>query len=311
MYLTQIVTRNIQSHKEVVIDLPPTGLVMFSGDNSNGKSVIIRVTRDIILGHISRPQTRADLVNRKSTSGEVLYVRNDGARLLVNIAREAARTFVSLTLPGQEAIVRYVSDKEYKRLIATFGWNVVEGQDISLNITEEDDALLFYKTHPKVTGQVFTSVSTDPVAENALENLQQLAKDARTCKDAANSKLRLAETAKHELKEVDLDELKSQKEKLEYYYSFFEHFYLPELPELKAVPKINFIHVEHPNIPELKAVPKVELHNVPVPNVPKIRFPKVHSICISIPDITEVAMDIATIKENRCPTCGRRLIDES
>lgn len=311
MYLTQIVSRNIQSHKEVVIDLLPQGLTMFTGDNSNGKSVIIRATRDIILGHLSRPQTRADLVNRKATSGEMLYTRDDGARLLVVISREASKTYFSLTLPGQESIIRYLSEKSHRDLIRMFGWNVVEGQDISLNITEEDDALLFYKTPYKVTAQVFASVTTDPIAETTLENLQGLLKDARTCRDAATANFRASQQALSELKFVDIEQLKRKREQLQYYNKFLGTLYVPTVPELRAVPKVTFVSVYSPNIPELTAVPKVSFYSVHTPKIPAIRFPKVYRFNVSIPDITALAKDMTSLKNNTCPTCGRRLLDES
>ena len=51
--LKTIRTRNIQSHKDVLIELPETGLVVFTGDNSNGKSVITKVLEDLISYSIS------------------------------------------------------------------------------------------------------------------------------------------------------------------------------------------------------------------------------------------------------------------
>lgn len=95
MVLKQIISRNIQNHKEVVIDLPPTGFVMFVGDNSNGKSVIIRATRDLLCNNIKKPQVRYDLVNKNASYGEMIYTRDDGAMLILHLAREAATTYVS------------------------------------------------------------------------------------------------------------------------------------------------------------------------------------------------------------------------
>ena len=42
MYIKQIIADNLQSLQHEVIDLPPTGLVVFTGQNSNGKSIIVK-----------------------------------------------------------------------------------------------------------------------------------------------------------------------------------------------------------------------------------------------------------------------------
>ena len=41
-------THNIQSHKDVLIELPETGVVVFQGPNSNGKSVITKVINSVL-----------------------------------------------------------------------------------------------------------------------------------------------------------------------------------------------------------------------------------------------------------------------
>ena len=69
--LKRITTRNIQSHREVVIDLPRTGLVRFSGLNSNGKSVITKTTNAIVSGNLTSPKVRNTLVSKDAVAGEI------------------------------------------------------------------------------------------------------------------------------------------------------------------------------------------------------------------------------------------------
>ena len=286
MVLKQIITRNIQNHKEIVIDLPPTGLVLFAGENSNGKSVIVRTTRDLLQNNIKKPRCRAELVNRKATFGEITYVREDDVTLTLHITREAAGTYVVLQSPGAEDVVRYLSDRNYIELVRMFGWNVCEDTGVSLNIAEGDEALLFYKTPNKINGKVLQSANTDPIAEQSLLQLETTLSDARKFKDNAVAQTRIISSTLSGLEIHDIDALNTRKEKLEYYYRNLSAVYLPTLPVVKPVPK-------------------VRINPYYVPRLPKIKYPRVVSVKCAIPDITQLAQEIATLKEHKCPMCGR------
>ena len=286
MVLKQIITRNIQNHKEIVIDLPPTGLVLFSGENSNGKSVIVRATRDLLQNNIKKPRCRAELVNRKATFGEITYVREDDVALTLHVTREAAGTYVVLQQPGCDDIVRYIADKNYMDLVKLFGWNICEDTSISLNIAEGDDALLFYKTPNKVNGKVLQSANTDPVAEMVLEQLDNTLSDARKFKDNAVAQTRIIATTLSGLEIHDIDALTERKAKLEYYLRNLSVVYIPTLPEIRPVPK-------------------VRINPFYKPVLPNIKYPRVVKTGCVLPDITNLAQEIATLKEHKCPMCGR------
>lgn len=286
MVLKQIITRNIQNHKEVVIDLPPTGFVIFMGDNSNGKSVIVRTTRDLLCNNIKKPQTRYDLVNNKSAYGEIVYVRDDDAILLLHLTREAATTYVSLTLPGKDAVIRYLADKNYMELVKAFGWNVVEDLGISLNIAESDDALFFYKTSPKTNAKALQSATTDPIADNVLEAFKTTVSDARKMRDNAAANARAIQSALSVLEVFDTAPLQEEYDKLEYYYRNLSKLYIPTLPEIKPVPQVHMCSIH-------------------TPVIPTIRYPKLFDIRCNLPDILPVTRELQSLRERKCPTCGR------
>lgn len=290
MVLKQIITRNIQSHKEVVIDLPLTGLILLTGENSNGKSVIVRTTRDILQNNIKKPQCRADLVNREASFGEITYVRSDDAVLTVHITREAASTYFVLKLPDHEDIVRYLADKNYMELVRVFGWNVCEDTGVSLNIAEGDEALLFYKTPNKINGKVLQSANTDPVAELVLEQCQETLKETRTFKDNAVAQTRIINGTLSGLQIYDMELLSEYKQKLEYYNRNLGAVYFPRIPEIPAVPEFT-------------------LHYYYTPKLPDIDIPQVYQIRCEIPDIIPIAEDLEKLKNHECPVCGRRFCD--
>lgn len=286
MVLKQIITRKLQNHDEVVIDLPPTGLIVFGGQNSNGKSVIVKTTRSILNGDIRKPRKRAALVNRNSTFGEIIYLRSDDVKLTVHIAREANLTYFKYEIPEHEPIVRYLADKSYDDLIRNFGWHYDKESGISLNIAEEEDALLFYKTSNKINGNILHTATTDNAADKVSESFDATLKETRTYRENYIQQVRTMSSALNDLKIEEVNPLIEKKEKLQYFRRNLGCIYFPTIPEIKPVPKVHFVDVYYPNIP-------------------KVKYPRVVNLFCNIPDITPVAQELKTLKEHKCPTCGR------
>ena len=284
--LKQIITRNIQNHAEVVIDLPPTGLIVFTGDNSNGKSVIVKAVRALVLNEIKKPRKRASLVNRKASYGEAIFIRTDDVILTMHVAREAASTWISLEVPGQDKITRYLSDKSYTELVQTFGLQVAGESGISLNVAEADESLLFYKTPTKTNHEVLQIATVDSRAMTAATNMENTLAETRQFRDACAAQARTIKPALQELHIGDVEALTERRNKLFRYYSILSRIYIP-------------------TIPEIKAVPKVRITNVYIPTLPKIKWPKVHNIYLNVPDILPVANELKSVREGKCPTCGR------
>lgn len=289
--LKRITMKNIQSHKECVLELPPTGLICLVGDNSNGKSVVVKVTKALVTGTITKPINRAALVNRNAYYGEVLYERTDGMKLLLHLAREASATYVTLTRPGEEPMQRYLADKSWKSFVKEFGFHCAPDSNISLNISEADAALLFFKTPYKSNYEIMAPVLYDTRANTALENLETFLKDLRIQREKSVALLQASYTVLNSLKICDVEKEEITRNKLQEYYQVLKSIYIPQIPKISAVPKVNFIDLF-------------------IPKIPKIIYPKIYDIHVpSIPDITETAREISDLKENRCPTCGRRFYD--
>ena len=286
MVLKQITTRNIQNHREVVIDLPPTGLIIFTGNNSNGKSVIVKVTKALITGSIKKPRKRANLVNRNAQFGEVIYVRDDDTVLRLHLTREAATTYISYQEPNQEPIVRYLADKSYMDLVARFGWHYDTNTDISLNIAEADTSLLFYKTSNKANSSIIETATSDSSANAVIEKFGSTISELRSLRDTYNVQIRQLEGTIHDLQVEDTEPLVQLRDVYDKVYNTLSKFYFPTLPEVKAVPKVQFVNIHFPTLPEVK-------------------YPALLNVDCNIPDITPIWEELVTLRNHKCPTCGR------
>ena len=290
MILKRITTRNIQNHKEIVIELPPTGLIIFTGDNSNGKSVIVKTTKAIIQNDIRRPKKRASLINRNATFGEIEYVRDDDVKLTAHICRESATTYIKYEEPGEEPIVRYLADKSYVDLIRRFGWHYADNAGITLNVAEAEEALLFYKTSAKNNGEIIQTATTDPAADTIIESLENVLRDSRRIKESSADIVASTREALNNLQIFNTMELEAVKKQLN-----------------KCLVALNA--VKWPVIPEIHPVPKLYLPNIQDVVIPEIKLPKLYYIDCEVPDILPLAAELDSLRKHTCPTCGRSLFD--
>ena len=286
MYLKQIITRNIQNHKEVVINLPPTGLVVFTGQNSNGKSVIVKTTRTILNGGIRKPRQRSSLINRNATFGEIVYVRDDGVRLTVHITRESSTNWIKWEDTITEPIVRYLSDKSYPELLQRFGWHYDENTGISLNIAEEEDSLLFYKTNNRTNNSIIETATCDTHANKVAEVFENTIKETRQFRDSSVQQANAMRSTLHDLVVEDTTELVLKLNKARRLLKNLEALYIPTIPEIKAVPNVKYVEVYNPSLPIVK-------------------YPRIVQVSFDIPDIKPIWDELNILKQNKCPTCGR------
>lgn len=293
-----------------MIDLPPTGFVVFTGANSNGKSVIVRTLMDMLSDRISKPRARAALVNRKATFGEIEFTRSDDTVLLLHLSRSANLTYISYSEAGKEAIIRYLSDKSYKELINRFGWHYDKELGLSLNIAQAEDPLLFYKTRYKTNGAVLRTATSDSSADKVAEKFTELLKDTKSFRDNCVKEITTINTVLSGLVVEDAAPLLDLKGKLEWCLRNLGEIKFPELPDIKPVPNVSVICIQYPTIPEIQPVPEVTYVDVYYPTIPNISYPTILDIRIEIPDICNIASELKDLYERRCPTCGRRFSDE-
>ena len=293
MTLKQIRTVDIQSHKDVTIDLPEKGLIRFSGKNSSGKTVIGRTLNELITGGMSRPKTRASLINRKARFGEITVTRWDDVSLKVHIAREAAQTYIEYSVPGEETVTRYLADKNMAYYVKQFGYHYMEDHEICIQYADRDAPMLFFKTPKKANLACIEVARSDDDAQTSLDEFNKLLK---TCKDVRESKenqVSACQIALKELKIYDINYLKIQQRNLQAIAENLKNIYIPTIPEIPALVHVDTISYHEPNLPE-------------------IRFPEIYPVFglkqIFI-DIVKLQEDVQDILDNKCPTCGKGLVD--
>lgn len=280
-------TRGIQSHDDVLIELPETGLVVFSGDNSNGKSVIRKVLEDTIAYNINKAKVRKSLISKDRSEGSLEIIKYDGSSLYVNINLEASQTWVRLTRANGESVVRYLADKNIPELVREFGFHYNDTRDISLNICDSDDSILFFRTSHATNGDILVSALTDTEAQMRYDVLYEQYQEALSNRRQFLDNLQVAQAAKEALVLYNIEEEQELHDTCARAASLLSKFYWPDM---KEVPEMIFLPTF--NIRTLRLQGYAELPHIPV-------------VRMNIRDISAVSLDLIQIEKGVCPTCRR------
>ena len=281
---------NIQSHKDSLFEFPETGIIRIGGGNSAGKSAVFKPLFYLMDNGIAKPSVRAGLVSKGSAFGEATYTRHDEVAITIHVTTEASTTWVSLSKPGVQTVKRYLADKSYRELLTVFGIHYNEKREVCINYGSGDGPILFFTTSHRTNGDVVDMALTDNQANTALESFTLTLKQAQEIRDRAVAAIPVIEDTLAQIEVYDVDALVERQSELVRYFNVLNNIYIPNIPEIEAVPEVKFLSVYTPTLPE-------------------VVYPKVFSVGCNIPDITGIAREVNEILDGKCPTCGRRLLD--
>ena len=283
--LKSIHTHNIQSHIDVHIELPETGIIAFTGNNSNGKSVITKVTNAVISNSITKPKERRTLVNKNCMWGSVTYERYDGMKLMVCIHHEAAQTFAVLTHPDGTEIRRYLADKTIPQLVKDFGFHYNTEHEISLNLHNDDDKLLFVDTKHTTNYACLNPTLTDEYSEQSLTRLEVTQQQVKDLIKTISVRLETVNELKANLQICDIEKETARRKKMLYIAKNLQHFTTDPCPKVQGVPSVVTMTI--------------------MPDPPKIKYPVIINLPKEFPDIVQLGRDLNDVLKGVCPTCKR------
>lgn len=288
--LKRVVMSNIQSHINTVLEFPETGIVRFLGDNSNGKSVMVKVLQDVVSNNISRPAARRSIIRRGNSFGELLLESYSGDVLYVHIDLEASQTYAELTRAGQQTVRRYLADKAIPMLVREFGWHYDDKSGVSINIHNDTDGLLFVDTRKQTNFDLLSSMRSDAYAEAALNELTNLSKETKAKRDEMYHAHEVAEATFVALKTWPKEEEARIRDECLYWAEVLENLTIPQLPVFQLTATPTFMQ--------------------PIPAVPVMQMPHFHAPMEMPPSgAEELLHSLASLLSGSCPTCGRAFVD--
>ena len=299
--LKEIHMTNVQSILQAdMVDLPEKGIIRFYGNNSNGKSVLFKFINEMVNDTVFSKAARLDLINWSIDTPpwcEVTFVRNDDLVLTVHVHEEAAQCWSEFYYKDKAASEGRkrtpASSKLLSTYVATFGFHC--GSGCSLNLADQDDALMFFGTSPRETFDIVDTALTDKHAVAAIDELKRVKNEAMQSRKNSKDVLTAMEHALSTLEVEDIAKLQERADKLRelQVYAKFK------------VPKVTLTPLEKP-----KAMPMFKLPVIK--DIPALLgMPVLHiDFDYDFKQLWTAIRDVRSVLDGECPTCKRKLIEE-
>lgn len=285
-----ILMENLQAIKRAEMDLGETGIVQFTGNNSNGKSILCKVLQYWTNGGIKNKATRNVLIRDGEETGVLTMMHNKKSLILV-IAMENKDTSVTYLDGDDEPITRSISDTGWENLIEKFGFRTYANGEVCLQISPTYGPIPFVTTSPATNGEIKNTICSDKIADSFIEAVDTYTWPA----------LRLR---KKELEgliegtEIVLNAVKNDVwRKIE-----------PLLDDMEAYFKI-LANCKELNLRPIIVPPFDDIVPLPSLNITNIKMQYIYP-SLNINPIGNTLQDYVTALNGVCPTCGRKFVDD-
>ena len=288
--------KNIQAIEDASIMLDDHTIVEFTGDNSNGKSVISKVISALTSGDIRHKEVRRSLIRDCMAEGLILFetdTKSLGA--IINEEQSSSKLlyYGDTVNDPENVIVREFGDAEgCDALVKAFGFRTYAKGDICLQLSPTFGSIPFVTTSGAINNDIVQDITTDRVADEFLESFSKITYPAFKNR---------------------ITNLKYQRDSIQTVLDAFEAYDWKAYEDIhKRMAEVymaccNYISLELDEIPipnlEIQAVPYFELEPLPV-ILTADYIPYIEPIEKELDDYIQVLNGV-------CPTCGRPLTEHT
>lgn len=280
---------NIQSIAMARYDIAEKGITQIVGDNSNGKSILIKAMAFVANNLIKDKDQRESLINDNANMGIIIMSRN-GMTLKVVVSRARENCYYELTRKDGSVITRTIREGGMEHLSDEFGW-VSFNDEICLQVFETFGVMPFVNNRASSDYEIMDYIITDKVANNFIESYEKVTypefkRQITELKAKSDSCSRILDGITF----YDIKSYEDIKYKLEYFKRIIPNMipYEPtRLPITKYLKYSELIPMEFKRLPIFRVFP----------NIPEFK-----SIRNELANFSSVMCGV-------CPTCGIKFSD--
>jgi energy-coupling factor transporter ATP-binding protein EcfA2 len=280
---------NIQSIKSATYHLEEKGITQIIGENSNGKSILIKACIFITDTRIKDEDERKAILNWDSGMGTIAMMR-DGMMLKVTVALEKENCRYELTRKNGEVISRTIREGGLEILADEFGWVTFEG-NVCLQIFETFGIMPFVNNRETGDYAIIDYIITDRVANKFVDAYEGETYPAfKKYSVDLKSKIESSQRILDGITFYDIQKYEDVLFKLKKYQRNLAHLkiHVPtKLPITKAFRYIDIQPLRLTKLPIYRVAPAI---------------PTLNSLKSYITDFYNAAQGV-------CPTCGTKLIE--
>lgn len=289
--MIQVYLKNLQTIDEYVFKFPDTGLVQLFGDNSNGKSILCKALKAVVMQTLKYDDKRLPLISDDEQEG-VFGISANGASLIVVINRVADNCVYQLTRANKERVTRRIREDGIDEMLREFGFLIYDKRSICLQLCETFGARPFVNTSDLANGEIVNSVITDVPSEHFIESYKLTFKEAKLQIDSYKMELTRLQTSMEASKPKNVagaSELAARMKKCFEINANFKHY-----DEIK----IDYVPVLH-----FDMEPFDEIKPMFMPYIIDCKIDE-------IPSLDYIMADLDKMERGYCPECGRRYLED-
>lgn len=282
---------DLQSIQSVVIEFEDSDIVAFVGDNSNGKSILMKALETITSGDILVMEKREALIRDGCEAGSLL-IRHNEKQLGVLIKKERKETcfiYMDNYNNRESAIVRFLGEDGYDKLLYDFGFRVYDKGNICLQIYPTYGAIPFVSTSGKSNNEIIADITVDKVADEFIKSFSTITYPTlKTRIKSYKDQISKYEALLGGVKFYDYQAYGSLASRLRKIYNATDKYIFYRVKDLDIIPCTN--------------MPILNDCNVPNPVIIKTGPIKEH-----VRDLSEYLNSYLKLQNGICPTCGKRI----
>ncbi len=304
-----VILTNIQSIKSGVFSFPDKGLVQIKGDNSNGKSILIKALSAVVTLKILDEDERQALINDKEMTAYIL-IEHNGAKLLVQLSRERINCAMMLERASGEKTTRTFRDGGLSELIYEFGFRCYGKNSVCLQLYETFGLMPFVNTTKTMNGEIVESITEDKIAKEFLKNFKEITyPTARQRIKDFDEKIAQAERIKNMITLFDYQAYEEICGRLWQLYEVLKNFTAIELQKLSLLPKLEILPVKVMTLEKIDMPPKAGRPELKPFRLNRLEL--LHEINgFDEPDnLSQLIADMSDLRSGRCPTCHRLFVE--
>lgn len=287
---------NVQAISEAHIIFPNNTITEFTGNNSNGKSILSKVIEYMTKGDLIHKDVREALIKDGTPYAVILFTMNK-KQLGLKLGHELKESII-MYVPDIDhekeqggQIVRALSDSQAcELLIREFGFRTYAKGDICLQLAPTFGAIPFVTTSGSVNNDIVTDITIDKVADEFLTSFKTI-----TFPTFKNRIQRLTKEKEH-LQEL-LDNMES------YDWHAYEELATRMNQVYRAIAYYKEVQIDEIPIPPLETMPLSEI------SIGQFPIITAYDYIPMIDAFDKELEDYVSVLNGTCPTCGRPLVE--
>ncbi len=287
----RIEVNDLQAISHAVLQWEDNENVQFTGNNSNGKSVIGKVIEALTSGNIKVKNVRLSLIRDNTEAGSML-IQHNKVQLAVFI-KEELRDSLIMYIPDatnpNKCLIRHLNEGGINEILHKFGFRVYGNGDVCLQLAPTFGSIPFVTTSGSTNDLIVKDITADRIADEFLNAYSSITYPIiRSKVKALKTEIDNNETVLNSMVSYDYNEYGRIAEEAKKVYNIIKNYVFYDFERVVVPPSINVEPLPDPHFRNIKIF-------VPPP-------------IFDFQNIGKELSDYIDLLNGTCPTCGRPFV---